>query len=560
MIVKILVKKKIGGTAIFDYQLKDDERPDLLSLVEVMFGTKREIGLVAGFSGKSQYKTKTIEKLLSRGSVFTSGQFKLALYISNEFLSSFGETILGFLPPLNKKDLKQLGYKAKMTSGKSSKSILILGDRDSRTTMFCQLAQAKKGQHLLIIPTISMVGEVRKKLSKIIPDDEIIVWHSGLKSEEKAHLWQKILQGDHMVVVGTRQSMFLPFVKLKTVFIDDPANFAYREDQSPYYNCYEISRQLSKISNAKFVVGEAFPDVFSFVGYKKNLLEIKQIKTQLKFNFFPDWHKGMADPNFASAITGAIKDRKKIVFVGHFKEHVGLICNVCNQTFDKGANCPNCKSEKLRPNGFSYDQIAEDIKKNVLPLDISIGFGVESLAENQVSIINHNDIDLIRQSADFFVFPYFSFMINNPELGSSGRLFRLMREIPSYGGKNVFIFGYHLNDSELTTQIKNNDFEAFYSEELIQRKKAGLPPFKKAIIISCRKRDVQNAKATIEAFLTDKFRHSGGFYQKIKFVRGSYIVEKVIFINYSQFSQFKKEALKSFGGGLSFKIDPVDFF
>lgn len=557
MIAKILVKKKIGSKAVFDYKIPEGVNVENFSIVEVPFNNKIEIGLIVGVSEKSKFATKEIKRILSSGPCFSPNQLKLAQYISKEYICSLGETLLGFMPPLNKRDIFKIGGKSRNITFAPSKPTVYIADRDSRITYFCQLTGLMDGQHLLICPTILLANIMSKKISNLFPEKKIHIWHSKLKSEQKSYIWQDLLSGSDAIVVGTRQSMFLPFSKLRTVYIDDPTNFAYREEQSPYYNSYEVAIELSRIFGSNLVIGQSTTDILSFVAIKKNIFQLKTTNTSLGFNIFPAWSKGINDPNFFSMINTSIAGKQKVAIVGFFKQDANYICDLC-KTISKDKNqCPECKSKKLRTHGFSYEEISSQIK--TIFKNVNVGFGVSQIRNSDIIIFNSLEIELLNEKIETFIFPFFDHLLSNSEIGSMAKLFRFIRELPSFGGRKVCVFGDNLSENDFISQIKNNDFNMFYTHELIQRRKIGLPPYKKVFIVGTKNKSEDKAQQIIDKFLETELPSKIGYLKKSKTKNDIFTVEKIHFLEKRELVIIQERIIKTNPKGLYFKISPIEF-
>ena len=66
------------------------------------------------------------------------------------------------------------------------------------------------------------------------------------------------------LVVGARSSIFLPFQNLKLVVVDEEHDSSFKqENPSPRYNARDSAIKLSKIHNAKLILGSATPSLES---------------------------------------------------------------------------------------------------------------------------------------------------------------------------------------------------------------------------------------------------------------------------------------------------------
>ena len=90
-------------------------------------------------------------------------------------------------------------------------------------------------------------------LSSAILPIENDLWNNVLKNKENAS-----------IVVGVRSSIFLPFQNLKLVIVDEEHDSSFKqENPAPRYNARDSAIKLSKIHNAKLILGSATPSLES---------------------------------------------------------------------------------------------------------------------------------------------------------------------------------------------------------------------------------------------------------------------------------------------------------
>lgn len=508
MYTSVFVHQKTQSGQSYDYLIPPEIYLIENQLVEVPFGKKKVLGLVDAIKPSARLAKKEILRALSKGLIITLRQRKLALELSNRYRADLGDVLTGFLPTLNKRDYLQLGAVAKMSKRKAaSEKILLIAERESRLTYYLQNFD-RSTQNLLVLPTINQTQNAKLKIKKLRPELTIMSWHSALSSGEKAQIWQELLEGKNLLVVGTRHALFLPFTNLKTLAIDDPLNFAYQEDQSPYYNAYPVARILSKITGCDLVVGEDSPDVISYSALLQKKLKLVEIKSSLKITSSGVWTKATQNNKFSQKISSAIEAGARIAIIGPWRDQVRLVCRDCKKEeicpkcqsnhFNENLNtcvacgtpatlkCPNCQSIKIDQIGFSYRNIISQIKTIWPELNGKISANSKTINNSQITVLSPNEVELLRPTINYFIFPFFDFMLNSPRLGARQKLFRLIRELNAFSPKEIFLFGENLNESEYINQIVINDWRAFLRAELRERKKLSLPPFTQAVLAISR--------------------------------------------------------------------------
>ncbi len=565
MIAKIYVHRKVQGGLAFDYKFTGASLP-VYSLVEVPFSAGKVIGLVDSVISKSNFASKSILRVLSKSSVFTSDQVNLAKIMSDYYLSSFAEIVFAFLPNLNLRDLKSLGANYKVQKNKKGEIHQIIASKSERVEYFSQVLfrdKSQNGQTVIVLPTIKQIDETALLLKKYLPMQKIVIWHSQLNREEKAIIWQQILLGENLIVVGTRHSLFLPYTYLKNIFIDDPLNFAYQDDQAPYYNAYTVARMLTKISRANFFIGGETPDIFSFIGILRKSIILTELKSNLKIKILPAFNNKIIENQ--RVLRDQIKNQKKILVVGSWKDVFRLVCNDCKNA----VSCTNCKGEMFTKQNRICAQCAT--VNSSLSCKICRGTNIRRLGfdrfefqknmegmfpqfKNNFSYLTWGELEKSDQSFDIALIPYFSLMLNSPYLRNRQKLFRQIRGLKSSGVGNVYIYGENLYDNKFVKQLQDNDWEGFLSGELKERKKLNLPPFTRSFLVWSKDRDIKRGADNLNRWC-EKISNA----EEITFLPVPGDTGILALVERRKFKNFAKTVLAISQGNIYLGADPLEF-
>ncbi|MCX6809645.1 MAG: hypothetical protein NTZ65_02780 [Candidatus Berkelbacteria bacterium] len=575
MIAEVLVSKKVNRDSFFDYSIADNTNAQLYSLVEVPFGQTKAQGIIFDFKNKSNYKTKDILGLLSEGPLFTKYQIQLSKKISSDYLSSINEALFSFLPKMNKRDLKTMGARTKIKISKNQPKIAYLAQFSERIEYFCQ-SIIKEGQNLLVLPQINQVKDCVKRLKKLDPSIEIYEWHSSLKSRQKSLIWQKILSKENICIVSTRHGLFLPFTNLSLVMIDDPTNFAYHEDQSPYYNAFDIARSLSKIFSSKLIVGDLIPDIITYSAIKNKKIDVAEKKSKVEIVNCGSWKNIINNRDSCKKLNDAIQANSKVCVVGPFKNESRLFCNDCeesigcanckNEFYIEGKNlcskcfrpqtliCPNCNGANIINLGLTYCKISLDLEK--LNPDLKGKISKDPLADKQIVLVSLNDIAKLPPIFDAAIVPNFDQMAGFAFLNFREKLFRSLQSLKSSVSKNILIFSDSHQFENYFFQIQKNDWRSFQDSQLKERKQNNLPPFTKSVLAVSKNKNPDFSKKILDDFI-----------QKIKFNKHTISLEQsnlnqsraLIFIQNKYWDEFKKTVSKSLPRQIHLEVNPVGF-
>lgn len=548
MIARVFVKQKVRTDTPFDYFVDENDRIDKFSLVEVKFKNIKTLGLVFDLCKKSKYATKPIERKLSNSSIFTPYQVSLSEVMSKIYASTFSDVIFSFLPKLNLKDLASLGAKSNLYKNKSANKELLIAQKNERVQYICQVLKknkAKGGQSLLIFPTIADVNYVAKQLEKIFTGRNILIYNSKISSPKKAAIWQNLLTGRDAVVVGTRHALFLPFVSLKQLYLDDPSNFAYQEDQAPYYNAYYVSRLLQKIVCANFAVGEDIPSIYSFIGLKRKELKVIELKSDLKIITMPAFKQAAVYPQHIAELKSDVKMKKRILVIGEWDQKRNVFCADCSNTFQQDKNillCPKCGGSNLKKLGFDKAEFSNFISK------ISPGY------EKQFFLLTGNEVEKSGKMFDTAMLPFFEGQMNRPYLRNRLKLFRLIRSLRSYGVSKVFLYGQIFEENLFVDRLIRNDWKSFLTDELAERKKLDLPPFTRAFLIESKKNNLEDRRRHVEGFIDRIIGKT-----KVLHVSETENCSAVVFVSNQTTEKFIEYAKFMTDNKIYLKADPLEY-
>lgn len=573
MICEVLVKRAVGGGKSFDYETSQLIKP--LTLVEVPLGNQIVWGIVIRTKEKSKFPLKPIKRILSAGPILNQLQFDFAKEISKYFLGSLSDTLNRFVPNLNIKDLKLISTKNRAYKRlKTQKPVFIMGERNSRIEHFCQLSDNK--QNLLIFPTLKSVCKAENYIKKISPNSKVFVFHSQLKSIQKSEIYQAILNGESCIVISTRHGLFLPFLRLSNVFIDEPFNYAYQEDQAPYYNTFIAARILAKLFGAKLIVSDSCPNLIDYNAIIKNKMDLIELKNNLSFTVFNNPKKITENRFFIELIQKILAEKKLIVFIGNFKDTHKIYCGNCNKkikcTVCGGENfieqtnkcnkchsiikkCPNCASEKKYYAGLTYANMINQIKKMWPDFSDSIETKVSNFFKKQILVSTYREILMLEKDIDTFIIIDFDQITSSPIFSNRINLFRKILDFKSIGATKIIIFSDEEN--KYLDDLININWRNFLSRELKDRKINQLPPYSVPVEISCSAKTEELAKSKVEKFSSRLNSKILKFSLPNTKKDNNFIAKQILFLSHN-FRETDKDFLDS--NDIKIRIGPIDYF
>ena len=117
-------------------------------------------------------------------------------------------------------------------------------------------------QSLILLPEISLTEDLFKRIEKrfgIKP----VMWHSGLSKGTRKEIWQNIFLGKSKLIIGARSSLFLPFMNLGVIIVDEEHDITYKQQEGIIYHARDMAISLGFYEEATVILVSATPSLES---------------------------------------------------------------------------------------------------------------------------------------------------------------------------------------------------------------------------------------------------------------------------------------------------------
>lgn len=382
------------------------------------------------------------------------------------------------------------------------------------------------GQVLFLLPEIGIVSGMEERIKKTLGINPLM-WFAGGKT---THCWQRVYDGDSVLVIGARSAIFLPFKNLKLIIVDEEQDLSYKEENNPAYYGKNMSILLGQIWKCNVILGSATPSSESYYQAQLGRYKLYYLKNRYGTALLP---KVCIIPDTPSIISKFCLEKMKktldnnqqvlvylnkrgfstilecnncgtkqicenctrILVLHNFAKT--MICHLCNKRYPINI-CVTCKEIGIQPKGYGIERLAafigksfpeykigifssdfcnskgkiQDFINKVINKEFHIIIGTQIIAKGH----NFPGLDLVviintfLQSGDF---RSKEILIQNV-LQVSGRAGRYNKN------SEVLI---QSNDNTLTKWFMEINYENFLQFSLKERKEWDLPPFSKLGII-----------------------------------------------------------------------------
>ncbi len=444
------------------------------------------------------------------------------------------------------------------------KVVLLHGVTSSgKTQLYIELikdAITEEKQTLYLLPEIALTAQMIGRLKKVF-GNEIGIYHSKFNAQERVEIWHKVRRGDYKIVIGARSALFLPFVDLGLVIVDEEHDPSYKQrDPAPRYNGRDAAIFLAHQNKAKVILGSATPAFESYqnaLRKKYGLVRLteryggvlppevrmidlrearksKSVKSQFSDGLLSELEQALGEKEqaiifqnrrgyapFVACDTCDWVPRcvQCDVTLTYHKYANELKCHYCNYRKKIPSNCPECKSPSVTVQGFGTEKIQEELgiyfhEHKIGRLDLETARGKNS----HTKIINSfeaQDLDIlvgtqmVTKGLDFDNVTKVgiinaNMLINFPDFRAGERAFQLLMQVSGRAGRRSKRGKVIIQSTDpthiLLEHLLKNDYEGYFQIEMWERQQFFYPPFSRLIKITIKHRDKDRINDTAFEF------------------------------------------------------------
>jgi primosomal protein N' (replication factor Y) (superfamily II helicase) len=404
-------------------------------------------------------------------------------------------------------------------------------------------------QVLYLLPEIALTTQIITRLRRYLGSG-IVIYHSKLNEQERAEIWNKVLERRIQVVIGARSALFLPYADLGFVIADEEHENSYKQfDPAPRYNARDTAVYLSKLHGAKILLGSATPSMesyFNAAGGKYGLVELltrygdTPAPELVIVDVSEERRKKTMKSHFSSVllkeIAGTLEKKEQVILFQNRRGYAPVLeCSICawvphckncdvSMTYHKTSDllrchycgyshrspekCAACGNTYMKMLGFGTEKIEEELAvffpaARIARMDTDTTRGKNSYQNLIDQFENHNlDIlvgtQMIAKGLDFTRVSLVGVvnadsLFNYPDFRASERAFQLITQVSGRAGRRdkrgKVIIQCSKPDHPVLNHIKANDYKAFFKSELRERIRYNYPPVFRLIEITVKARD-----------------------------------------------------------------------
>ncbi|UYV36322.1 primosomal protein N' [Rhodobacteraceae bacterium D3-12] len=404
-------------------------------------------------------------------------------------------------------------------------------------------------QALVLLPEIALSAEFVARVEARF-GARPAEWHSGVTMTERRRTWKMVGQGGAQVVVGARSALFLPFMDLGLIVVDEEHDTSYKQEDSVLYNARDMAVLRAALGGGRVVLASATPSLESWANAEAGKYEKLTLTSRFGDAVLPKMRtidmRGVQlpstrwiSPELAQAVQARIeKGEQSLLFLNRrgfapitlcraCGQQVGcdhcdarmvehrflkrLVCHQCGESKPLPEACPSCGKEgQMAAVGPGVERMTEeavalfpDARIATLSSDL---FGSARALKERIASIAEGEADIIvgtQLVAKGHNFPLLTLVgVIDADLGLQGsdlraaeRTFQLMRQVSGRAGRadkpGEAILQTYQPEHPVIRAILGGEEEKFWAAEAEERRHAGVPPFGRMAAIILSAPDVQ---------------------------------------------------------------------
>ncbi|MCD6161669.1 MAG: primosomal protein N' [candidate division Zixibacteria bacterium] len=396
---------------------------------------------------------------------------------------------------------------------------------------------------LILLPEISLTPQAIARFSASV-ECPIGLWHSRITAGQRADVYRRVKSGELKVVLGVRSAVFVPLNNLGLIVIDEEQDDSFKQSEPPpRYNARDVALMRAKIEGATTVLGSATPSMESFCNAQAGKYQLLRLPERYGGGKLPtayavdlknvdvEYKYWPLSETFIERLCMNIADEKQVIILLNRRGYSSiLMCRACGYI----ALCPNCKvamtyhkkGRLVRCHFCGYAASAPEICPNCKGTSFDYqGIGTQKLEELLIELLGEKGI--IRMDSDTTAhkgaiekiittfeigdkpilmgtkmvakghhFPQVGMVgvvladagLHVPDFRASEKVFQLLVQAAGRAGRTAnsddrgeFVVQTYDPSSGILGFIADQNYEKFYSNELLFRRELSYPPFGKII-------------------------------------------------------------------------------
>jgi primosomal protein N' (replication factor Y) len=406
------------------------------------------------------------------------------------------------------------------------------------------LAGDAKAQVLVLLPEIALTAAVIDRFAErfgAAPAE----WHSAVARPRRRDAWVRVARGRAQIVIGARSALFLPFVNLRLIIVDEEHDGSYKQEDGFIYQARDLAVVRAKIEDCAIILASATPSLETLWNAQTGRYRWLRLKDRhgrarlpridlIDMRLSPPAPGHWLSPTLCDAMTETFaRQEQTLLFLNRrgyaplvlcracgdrmkapdsdswLVEHRysgRLVCHLTGFSMAKPDHCPACGAkDALVSIGPGVERVAEEAQALFPQARLAV-FSSDTVADaaqarTLIEAMSAGEFDILvatQAAAKGHNFPNLTLVgVVDADLGLRGgdlraaeRTFQLLTQVSGRAGRDEragrALVQTWAPDHPVMQAIKAGDRDAFIAVEMAEREAVGLPPFGRlaAVIVS----------------------------------------------------------------------------
>ncbi len=424
------------------------------------------------------------------------------------------------------------------------------------------IAQGK--QAIVLIPEIALTFQTVMRFYNRF-GERVSILNSRMSVGERFDQYERAQRGEVDVMIGPRSALFTPFSNIGYIIIDEEHESTYKSETMPRYHARETAIYRASLSGGCVVLGSATPSVESYTRAKAGDYRLYELHKRVEERSLPRVYVEDLREELRRGNRSILSDRLRELMVDRLakKEQIMLfinrrglagfvscrscghvikcphcdvslslhnngkmICHYCGHVENAVSACPSCGSKLIGSFKAGTQKIEAYLKEvfpqaKVLRMDWDTTRKKDSYEQILSAFANHEaDIligtQMIVKGHDFPNVTLVGVLaadlsLHVADYRAAERTFQLLTQAAGRAGRGkrpgeVVIQTYQPDNYAIQT-AKDQDYQAFYEQEIGFRKMLRYPPVWNLLVIhmaAAAQQDVDTMADQIASFLKEE--------------------------------------------------------
>ncbi|WP_231385728.1 primosomal protein N' [Thiomonas sp. FB-6] len=400
------------------------------------------------------------------------------------------------------------------------------------------LERDPRAQALVLTPEINLTPQLLRRFAERFPGERLALLHSGLAEAERFDHWAAAHAGHARIVLGTRLAVLSSLPGLALVVVDEEHDPSYKQQEGARYSARDLAVWRARQRGVPVLLGSATPSLESWHAATQGrygLLRMQQRASGAlpRVRLLPSHHDPLlrAGGPIGQILFDALTQRleqgeQSLLFLNrrgyapvlccpdcgwksdcpHCDAHLvyhrddrSLRCHHCGHRAAVPRACPDCGSLDLQPLGRGTQRVQEALAQlfpqaRIARIDADTA-SRKGQAEAGFAQVHAGEVDIlvgtqmVTKGHDFQRVSLVAAL--NPDAGlfshdprAPERLFAQLVQAAGRAGRAggstlepQMLVQTAYPEHPLYQALQRNDYAGFAERELLERRRAGMPPF-----------------------------------------------------------------------------------